>query len=703
MKLSKIINLVCFALLIAACGTEKIDRRALVERNSPVLEAFDSLSSLSVGNGNFCFTVDATGLQTFPETYKNGVPLGTQSSWGWHSFPNVNAYRHEETLENYPYHNNQELYAVQFKEGRRKEAADYFRENPHRLHLGYVGLEFSDSQNQENFANIVQTLDLWKGVINSSFDYEGTPVSVKTAVNPDEDIVAVQIKSELAAAGKMKINLRFPYPTGKHSDDASDFSVPEKHKSEIVYSTENEYIIKRTHDSAVYFVKINFTGKAELTEKEQHYFLLSPDSEDFTFTVEFSKEKGGKRNVAEQTFSGAANYWQNFWKSGAAVDFSKCSDERAKELERRVVLSQYLLAINSSGAYPPQETGLTYNSWFGRPHLEMHWWHSAWAPLWNRAYLLERSMDWYGTAVPAARQIAERQGFTGIRWMKMTDPWAGEAPSNVGSFLIWQQPHYIYFSEMLYRNSPTAETLHKYYDLVMQTAEFMSSFATYDETAGRYVLKGIIAAQETTRASETINPPLELSYWHFALNLAQEWRERMGERRNTHWDEVIAKLSPLAHNADGLYLAFENAADSYLDERYFSDHPAVLGALGVLPMNSLIHEDYMKNTLNWIFQNWKWETTWGWDFPMMAMCATRLGEPETAVDALLMDVRTNTYLVSGHNYQNDRLRIYLPGNGGLLSAVALMCAGWDGCTVKNPGFPKNGKWDVRWEGLKPLR
>lgn len=29
--------------------------------------------------------------------------------------------------------------------------------------------------------------------------------------------------------------------------------------------------------------------------------------------------------------------------------------------------------------------------------------------------------------------------------------------------------------------------------------------------------------------------------------------------------------------------------------------------------------------------------TWGWDYPMTAMNAARLGEPEKAVGALLMD------------------------------------------------------------------
>ena len=107
---------------------------------------------------------------------------------------------------------------------------------------------------------------------------------------------------------------------------------------------------------------------------------------------------------------------------------------------------------------------------------------------------------------------------------------------------------------------------------------------------------------------------------------------------------LFRSLSPLAYNEDGLYLAAENAIDTYKDIRFTSDHMAVLGAVGTLPMNKLIREDYMKNTLQWIWDNWNWGTTWGWDYPMTAMNATRLGEPEKAVEALPMNKRTNTYL-----------------------------------------------------------
>lgn len=288
--------------------------------------------------------------------------------------------------------------------------------------------------------------------------------------------------------------------------------------------------------------------------------------------------------------------------------------------------------------------------------------------------------------------------------MKMTDPSAIEAPSKVGSFLIWQQPHIIYLAELLYRANPDKEILDRYGEMVDETAVWMQSFASSDTLNGceRFVLKGMIPAQETLRAAETWNSPFELSYWHFALQVAQQWRERRGLQRVEAWDKTVELLAPLAYNNDSLYLAAETAIDTYSDIRLTSDHPAVLGAVGIFPMSRLVNTTVMMNTLNWIWDNWNWDKTWGWDYPMVAMNAARMGEPEKAVNALLMDKRTNTYLPNGHNYQDQRLRCYLPGNGGLLTAIAMMCAGWDGNSNYNPGFPRNGKWNVKWEGLKAL-
>jgi len=691
------------ALLLFTCNTVKstpIDRKALANRNNPQIHSFDSLASLSVGNGEFAFTVDATGLQTFPQKYTLGVPLGTQSQWGWHSFANPNNYRHEETLRNYNFRGKDEPYSTQFNEaGRQKEAVDWFRVNPHRLHLGIIGFDLAYPNDYSNITDIQQELKLWNGKVVSKFNLSGKPVLVETSCHPAKDIVSAHIIST-AHTG---IKFRFPYPTGGHSDNACNWESNEKHSTTVIQQTGNSALLERKIDETTYYVSIQWEGKASLIEKEKNYFVLQPTSDDFSFTAAFSLAKPTENTqpTAAETQMAANNYWDSFWTKGGAIDFSKCKDKRAAELERRVVLSQYLLAIQCAGSVPPQETGLTYNSWFGKFHLEMIWWHEAQFALWGRTDLLERTLDWYNKAYPVAKEIAQRQGFQGVRWMKMTDPSGIEAPSKVGSFLIWQQPHFIYLAELVYRSHPSQDVLEKYAKLIDETAKFMFSFATYDQMEGRYVLKGAIPAQETLRASETENPPFELSYWHFAMSTAQKWRERMGQKRNLQWDEMIDKLSPLAYQ-DGLYLAAETATDTYKDIRFTSDHMAVLGAFGILPKCPLVRKDYMQNTLNWIWDNWNWGKTWGWDYPMTAMNAARLGDGEKAVGALLMDKRTNTYLPNGHNYQDSRLRVYLPGNGGLLTAVSMMCAGWDGNKTKNPGFPKNGKWNVKWEGLLPM-
>src|SRR4051812_37880328 len=72
----------------ALTAQARIDRRAVVTRHNPTLHSFDPRSPLSVGNGEFAFTADPTGLQTFPHLYDSQMPLCTQSQWGWHTAPN---------------------------------------------------------------------------------------------------------------------------------------------------------------------------------------------------------------------------------------------------------------------------------------------------------------------------------------------------------------------------------------------------------------------------------------------------------------------------------------------------------------------------------------------------------------------------------------------------------------------------------------
>ena len=716
--------------------TASIDRHAVVNRNNPVITDTDFLAALTVGNGHFATTVDVTGLQSYPFEYGAGVPLNAMSDWGWHQFENTNNLKPSESEKSFDFgHGHQEVYAVEFKkaeDGRHKEATDYFRVNPHRLNLGTIGLELKDAEGKpiplKSLTDIRQEQKLWDGEIESTFKADGEPVEVTTGVHHAKDALYARIKSNLLKDQRATVTLRFSYPTGKHADDANDWTKPERHQSKVIAQDHHSALIERTLDATKYYVLLQWEGQATLQECDKHYFELSTTDDILTFSAEYAANPtdAGVAYEYDQYHKATLRHWSHWWKQSAIVDFSACTDPRAKELERRVVLSQYLTQINCANNMPPQETGLTYNSWFGRPHLEMTWWHAVDFSLWNRPEVIEQMLKWYNqTAYPVARQIAERQGFKGVRWMKMTDPWAGEAPSNTGSFLIWQQPHYIYLAEEMYRAKPTAETLRTYGEQVEATAEFMADFVSFNQKNGNYFIKGFTAMQESITKDISYNQPFELAYWQYGLSVAQQWRVRQGKARIALWDDIIQKLSPLPE-ANGIYTAgipigkgaseafdpFDASGkkiETFID-KCRNDHPAVLGACGLLPsLNTsytlLYNKEKMKATLHWVMENWNWQTTWGWDYGMIAMTAARLGNPEIALKALLIDTQKNTWLPNGHNFQtSDRLRIYLPGNGALLTAIAMMCAGWDGCSEPlNPGFPKDGKWNVRWEGLQKMQ
>ena len=712
-------------------SANQIDRQVVVKRNNPIVTKADTLASLSVGNGHFVTTVDVTGLQSYPQDYKNGVPLCAMTDWGWHRFPNTKSLKPSDSEKAFDFgHGHKEVYAVEYKkveDGMHKDATEFFRVNPHRLNLGAVGLNLSDAKGNRislsQITDIRQEQNLYDGEIISSFVADGQKVEVSTGVHPDKDALYARIRSQLLSDKRATLRLHFPYPTGKHADDASDWTKPEKHLSDVISQTEHTALIKRTLDATVYYVLLQWEGRAVLRKYAPHDFELSSLDDTLTIAVEYLSDIPSKSDFCFENYHNATlHHWNAWWSNGAIVDFSACTDSRAKELERRVVLSQYLTQINCANNMPPQESGLTYNTWFGRPHLEMTWWHVVDFALWDRPEVVAKILKWYNnTAYPVARKIAERQGFKGVRWMKMTDPWAGEAPSNTGSFLIWQQPHYIYLAEEMYRADPTSETLREYGEQVEATAEFMADFVTFDTKHKKYALKGATAMQECMTKDISYNQPFELAYWSYGLSVAQKWRERQGKARVALWDDIIDNLSTLPEN-NGIYTAGQpiGISDSHeafdpfdaptkkietFADKCRNDHPAVLGACGLLPYTSLYNMEKMKGTLDWVMKNWNWQTTWGWDYGMIAMTAARLGDPETALKALLIDTQKNTYLPSGHNFQTpDRLRIYLPGNGALLTAIAMMCAGWDGCKdLHNPGFPKDGKWDVRWEGLKRMQ
>jgi hypothetical protein len=244
--------------------------------------------------------------------------------------------------------------------------------------------------------------------------------------------------------------------------------------------------------------------------------------------------------------------------------------------------------------------------------------------------------------------------------------------------------------------------LEKYKDIVFESAAFMASYPHWDEQKQCYDLgPPMKSAPETQAAKEMKNPLFELSYWKWGLEIAQQWRERIGLKRDEKWDHVLQNLADYTIK-NGLYVESESAQNTFEEGGKRYSHPALVGAFGMLPGGD-IDQAIMRKTLNKVIKDWNWKGTWGWDFPLVAMTAARLGEADIAINTLLMDSPKNRYLVNGHNYKDQYLPIYLPGNGSLLATVAMMAAGWDGApAIHAPGFPQDGTWTVSWEGLRRI-
>lgn len=371
-------------------------------------------------------------------------------------------------------------------------------------------------------------------------------------------------------------------------------------------------------------------------------------------------------------------FWHNYWSSG------KFLYHENEELMRRVILSQYLLIVNDSGYIPPAETGLTCNSWYGKAHLEMHYWHMAWAALWGHPELLEKSFDWYISILPEAKKNAARNGYRGARWTKMVSYAGKDCPSKIAPLLIWQQPHIINMLQMVldcYNNDvhfkkKTDRYMHKYWILVQETAEFMEDYLVYDIASDTFNIEApVIPVQERHLPEDTRNPVFELAYFRYGLKIAAEWADKLGYVTfSEKWNNIADRIAPLPVY-DGLYISQENCPDTYVNKAI--DHPLMLQVYGMLDgygAKDIVDMDIYRATLEKVMEVWDYSTLWGWDFAVIAMAADKLGLKREALSQLLIESPKNEYVVSGNNRQNSRkdLPLYLPGNGSLLIAVAKM-------------------------------
>lgn len=705
-----------------------VDRRRLVRRHNPVLTSAHPTGALTVGNGDVALTVDVSGLQTFPAFHElvpdplrvagaglDGlpeqrtrvfdaddfqIPLRTQSSRVWYRTRTTREFDRGETVTLYdtargrvPYFDRMGLQRAGDEISEEFAAGAWFHYNPRRAHLGRLALTAPVAEaplvDISMLENPRTELDLWTGRIHAEYQLAGEPVSVTTVGHPAEDSFAVRVESGLLRKGW---GVSWVFDT--QPDDLAPFELPLHESTTWTRHDSRHWTASRRVESTTFDVEMLTDGALEARGGAEVVATATGDS--LEVVVSLTVDGAGPSSLATsfgEVLDEAEAWWERYWLSGLAVSFEGSEDERADELERRMIVSQYLGAVNSAGSTPPAETGLTYNTWTGKFHLEMHWWHAAHFALWGRGHLLERSLGWYHDALPAARETATWQGYRGARWPKQTDPTAAESPSNIGVFLVWQQPHIIHLLELLRLEGRGKEFLHTHYPLIEATAEFMVDFV--EERDGSFVLPPpLIPAQESYLAERSRNadPTFELAYWSWALGVANEWRDLLGLGVEEEWERVARNMTRPALVDDGTYAAL--ATPPHLVRK---DHPSMLMGLGWLPPTDVIDSDIMRLTLDSVWARWDLQSSWGWDYPVMAMTAARLGDLSLAFDALLLPSPKNEFLANGHNPQIPGfLSLYLPANGGLLAAIAhIVDAIEDGASMPDA-------WRVTYDGASAV-
>ncbi|KAL0578688.1 hypothetical protein V5O48_003308 [Marasmius crinis-equi] len=641
--------------LITLCtsSAQTIDRHSIVSRYNPTRNASSLTTPMQVGNGNFAFGADITGMQTFQ-------PFAIMSSWGWKndSLPPGITVQDVENYRGVSWLNHGRL--VQYDFGGGNPIEQWLISNPNRINLGRVGLILRDTDGEPvnvtegDLTDESQELDLWTGILTSNFTFDGSLVTVKTASAQLDDTVAFTITSSLLESGRLSVSLDFPWNDGTAKFSApfvGQWNVTANHTTTLTTS-DGRADIAHEIDNATFFTSVagdSFTISRDSPSLHRYTIRSSGNSDTFSITAAFGVDPIEGVQSASQVVESSVDEWERFWTQSGFVDvFTNSTDPRADELQRRIILSRYLMRVNEAGDTPPQEV------------------QQGWA--------------------------------SGARWPKMTDPSGRSSPGQINNLLLWQQPHPLIFAQYEYRAFPTEETLRKWEDVVRETANWMATFAWFNESTNLYDIgPPMYPVSEDTSPNITRNTAFELAYWRLGLGYALDWMDNLGVEAPANWTVVkdnLAKL-PIDNETYSVYEGIES--DFWTDPEFTNDHPALVGLYGWLPQTDDLDLDIAKSTAEKVWTHWNISNCWGWDFPMLAMSAARNGETEKAIDWLLDPL----FVFDDVGMPVGGVRVptpYFPGSGSLLYAIAMMAGGWDGSSEDTPGFPREG-WNVKVEGI----
>ncbi|KAF4334881.1 hypothetical protein FBEOM_11272 [Fusarium beomiforme] len=636
-------------LLLPSLSLGAIDRKHIVAQNTIIRTELitKETTPLQVGNGNFAFNVDTTGMQTY-------LPFNTMSRWAWHNDTEPDG----EPIDAYsgvPRDTHGRNVYYDLPDPDLPHVSQWLIGNPNRINLGRIGLRYNgDTLASSSIFNTHQELDLWQGIITSSFNVDGKKVKVVTQGDFESDAVVFDIQSQLIEAGKLSIEFDFPYPpihTTKYKDEVfvGVYDFPTNHTTQLSAASEQS-AAHIYHDMGTkYYVNIRWPEKDRLalrrlephasTKRTAHrYILSSRHGKAISFTAHFSPEKrvpGLPSTIARRNKAG----WKDYWNEGGFVDMTGSTNSNATELQRRIVASQYHVRVNSAAdGESPQESGLMNNGWYGKFHMEMVVWHSTHWISWGRDKCFHKIFPaLYEKLLPTWCARAKKMGWKRARWPKMTETTTGRSsPGGINAYLMWQQPHPMYLAILAFKSQPTKKTLRRWDPILEATADYMASYAWLNESSGKYDLgPPAIGVTQNTPPEITLNLAYEVAYWRYGLDIACEWKKKLGLPVPKHWTTVAKGLAK-PPQIDSLYTVYNDK----------------------------------------IWDVWTDQNIRGWGRPVLAINSARIGNPKRAI-----------YHLTAYDYwkfddagfairggDGNTPPPFMPRNAGFLLASPRICA-----------------------------
>lgn len=573
----------------------------------------DSKNPVTIGNGDFAITLDQTGSQSLYEIYKD-IPLSTMSNKNWF-------YKDKKDIK--PSYVDGKAYMLFNLDNDPNYQIN--RQYPFKYSFMQILLYDNDKLiDINNIKDVKQELDLYKGIVTSSFNYKEKINKTTSFIYQDHDEFNFKLQSD-----NLNLALKFNYPSytknGYRLDILPNVLVKED-RITLLYDDKNSLSFK-----------LKSSSNYQIVEN-----TLIFDDNNVSFSLALDEIKEGK-------------LLDEFWKcdNGIIID--------NEELVKKMVLSKYLLHVNSTGIYPPQESGLTYNCWNSKFHLEMHLIHSLWNIYNNHVGDLVKSFDYYLSIMPSSLKRASLNGYKGLRFPKMTGPDGEDSPSNIGPLLIWQAPHILFMLQEIYYLYNKENIIKKYEPLISGTIDFMISFLTLKDSKYQ-MLDPLLEACESIPLDRCQNPSFELEYWRYTLERQPKIDTVLyGHQRYDYLDITSKIITP--KEDDGIYLKTYGVIDKY---DLYKDHPTE-GFLMSFFKSKIVDKEKMVKTIDYILKNMDLSSYWGWDFPFLGLSLLNCGEIEKSIEVTQLNTINNQYLYNGYNTSpRDDLKAYLPGNGAFL-------------------------------------